>query len=54
MLCKKSEKAILIQFWEDFFMDKAIIIGASSGIGRELAKILSKAKYDIGLVARRN
>ncbi|HEY5560685.1 MAG TPA: SDR family NAD(P)-dependent oxidoreductase [Clostridiaceae bacterium] len=35
-------------------MNKAIIIGASSGIGRELAKILSKEKYVIGLAARRN
>lgn len=34
-------------------MKKAIIIGASSGMGRELAKILSKEKYAIGLVARR-
>jgi short-subunit dehydrogenase len=34
-------------------MKKAVIIGASSGIGRELAKILS-AEYDIiGLAARR-
>jgi short-subunit dehydrogenase len=35
-------------------MNKAIIIGASSGIGRELAKIFSKEKYDLGLVARRS
>jgi short-subunit dehydrogenase len=35
-------------------MDKAIIIGASSGIGRELAKILSKEKYSLGLAARRS
>jgi len=34
-------------------MKKAIIIGASSGIGRELAKVLSTRDYTIGLVARR-
>lgn len=34
-------------------MPKAIIIGASSGIGRELAKILSREGYEVGLVARR-
>jgi len=32
---------------------KAIIIGASSGIGRELAKILAREGYEIGIVARR-
>ena len=32
---------------------KAIIIGASSGIGRELAKILSHEGYEIGVIARR-
>lgn len=32
---------------------KAIIIGASSGIGLELAKILSAEGYDLGLTARR-
>ena len=35
-------------------MNKAIIIGASSGIGREFAKIFSKEGYSIGLVARRS
>jgi short-subunit dehydrogenase len=35
-------------------MDKAVIIGASSGIGRELARLLSKEKYCIGLSARRS
>lgn len=34
-------------------MKKAIIIGASSGIGKELAKILSKNQYILGLAARR-
>lgn len=32
---------------------KAIIIGASSGIGRELAKILAARGYRLGLAARR-
>ena len=34
-------------------MKKALIIGASSGIGRELAIILAKNGYEIGLMARR-
>jgi short-subunit dehydrogenase len=34
-------------------MKKAVIIGASSGIGKELAIILSKEGYVIGLAARR-
>ena len=34
-------------------MKKAIVIGASSGIGRELAKILSQNGYTIGVMARR-
>jgi len=34
-------------------MKKAIVIGASSGIGRELSKILSKEGYIVGLVSRR-
>jgi len=32
---------------------KVIIIGASSGMGRELAKILAHDGYEIGVVARR-
>lgn len=35
-------------------MKKAIVIGASSGIGRELAKVLSKEGYIVGLVGRRS
>lgn len=34
-------------------MKKAIIIGASSGIGKELARILAKEHYILGLAARR-
>lgn len=34
-------------------MKKAIVIGASSGIGRELALILSKKGYVVGVMARR-
>ena len=34
-------------------MKKAIVIGASSGIGRELAKILSQNQYRVGVMARR-
>jgi short-subunit dehydrogenase len=34
-------------------MKRAIIIGASSGIGRELAKVLSQNGYAVGLTARR-
>lgn len=32
---------------------RAIIVGASSGIGRELAKLLSREGYEVGLCARR-
>lgn len=34
-------------------MKKAIVIGASSGIGRELAKVLSRNEYVVGIMARR-
>jgi short-subunit dehydrogenase len=32
---------------------RAIVIGASSGIGRELSKILAKNRYTVGVMARR-
>jgi short-subunit dehydrogenase len=34
-------------------MKKAIVIGASSGIGRALARVLADHGYSVGLVARR-
>lgn len=34
-------------------MKKAIIIGASSGIGKELAKVLAENKYRVGITGRR-
>ncbi|HEX8373207.1 MAG TPA: SDR family NAD(P)-dependent oxidoreductase [Chthoniobacterales bacterium] len=34
-------------------MKRAIIVGASSGIGRELAKVLSQDGYTLGLTGRR-
>lgn len=34
-------------------MRKAIVVGASSGMGRELAKILSRNHYIVGVMARR-
>lgn len=34
-------------------MNKAIVIGASSGIGRELSKILARNQYTVGVMARR-
>jgi short-subunit dehydrogenase len=34
-------------------MPSAIIVGASSGIGKELAKVLAAHGYDLGLAARR-
>jgi short-subunit dehydrogenase len=34
-------------------MRNAIVVGASSGIGRELAKVLARHGYNLGLAARR-
>jgi short-subunit dehydrogenase len=39
--------------WNDKLMKKAIIIGASSGIGKALAKVLAGEGYTVGLAARR-
>lgn len=36
-----------------FTLKKAIVIGATSGIGRELAKVLAENNYIVGLVGRR-
>lgn len=36
-----------------FAQKKAIIIGATSGMGREVAKLLSKEGYEVGLAGRR-
>ncbi len=35
-------------------MKKAIVIGATSGMGRELAKILAENNYMVGLTGRRD
>ena len=35
-------------------MKKAIVIGASSDIGKELSKVLSEDAYIVGLVSRRD
>ena len=34
-------------------MNKAIVIGASSGIGRELAKIFDSHQFQVGILGRR-
>ena len=34
-------------------MNKVIIVGATSGIGKELAKLYSLNKYEVGLIGRR-
>lgn len=35
-------------------MKKAIVVGATSGIGRELAKLLAKNNYKVGITGRRS
>jgi len=34
-------------------MNKVIIIGATSGIGKKLAKIFSNQGYEVGILGRR-
>ncbi len=50
---KIREPVYISKISGDFSMKKAIIIGASSGIGKELAKLLAKEGYILGLAARR-
>ena len=35
------------------FLKKAIVVGASSGMGRQVAKLIANDGYEVGLVARR-
>lgn len=42
-----------VQSTQDLLRKRAIIIGASSGMGREVAKLLAADGYDVGLAARR-
>lgn len=44
---------ILLLWTSGVWCQKAIVIGASSGMGREVAKRLSEQGYTLGLVARR-
>ena len=44
---------ITLRLLDKMRQPKTVIIGASSGIGRELAKILSQNGHIVGLVARR-
>jgi short-subunit dehydrogenase len=48
-----GDYAVTQQLLWRFSMKKAIIIGASSGIGKELAKLLSKDNITLGLTGRR-
>ena len=44
---------IFVLFFTNIYTrEKAIVVGATSGMGRQVAKILAK-DYDIGLVGRR-
>lgn len=42
-----------IKQWQKLFMKKAIIIGASSGIGKGLARKLADENYRVGITGRR-
>ena len=55
-LCKKKETSffVLPSTFRNFAdMKKAIVMGASSGMGYEVAKILLKDGWQIGVAARR-
>ena len=56
MIIKSLLCICFLSFWlraPDSAPQKAIVIGASSGMGRELAKLLAADGYTVGLAARR-
>lgn len=53
-ICKQLSVLIsCLLFTHAVHTKKAIVIGASSGMGKEVAKLLSNDGYEVGLVARR-